>query len=76
MSHYSTLEGYIEVLKSELDIFKETQLFKNWLDQKQAEISHDNVNYLTEGDKVRITFGAVYNRNYSRVIAEDLTALC
>ena len=76
MSHYSTLEGHIEVLASELDIFKQTQLFKNWLDQKQSEISHDNVDYLNEADKVRITFGNVYNRNYSRVIAEDLTALC
>ena len=88
MSHYSTLEGYIEILESELNLFKETKLFKNWIDNENAEFSHDKVDYLKEDDeKFRITFGevnmspatkkeGVYNRNYSTVIAEDLTALC
>ena len=76
MSHYSTLEGYIEILASEMSNFKETKLFKHWIDNKQAEFSHDNVDYLNEGDNIKITFGDVYNRNYSREIKSDLTRLC
>ena len=76
MSHYSTLEGYIKILASELNLFKETKLFTSWIDNEKAGFNHENVEYLNQEDKVKITFDNVYNRNYSRIIQEDLTALC